>query len=273
MINKNFIIIILIILVGVFFAYNFSCAEYGLEKFEDESMGIVETERSGVEVVTGIINVLLGIIGVILVALIVYGGIIYATSLGNEERVGMAKRVLTYSFIGILIIASSFAITTYVVPALFGDEDGGNGTTADGDSGDGDGDAATGTGSADYLRGASMIDEGDQMIDEGEALIERGEAMLADDDEDNDDDGQELINDGRAMVEEGRDRRTEGSAIQSRASRGTTRETDIDIDAEGEDCLIEGEECNSWSGFMWTEGCCGGMECEDGGLFSTGECR
>jgi len=113
---------LLIVIISLFLIFNFSHAQYGLEKFEGDSESVMETERDAGEVISGIINVVLGILGVILVGMIVYGGVVYATSLGNEERVNMAKRVLTYSFIGVLIIASAFAVSSYVVPALFGDD-------------------------------------------------------------------------------------------------------------------------------------------------------
>jgi len=42
------------------------------------------------ELVARIIRWVIGIIGVVLVALFVYGGVVYATSIGNEERVETA---------------------------------------------------------------------------------------------------------------------------------------------------------------------------------------
>jgi hypothetical protein len=264
--NKRFYILglLIVVLFSLFLVFNFSYAQYGLDKFEGDSDSVMETERDAGEVIGGIINVLLGIIGVVLVALIVYGGVVYATSMGNEERVGMAKKVLTYSFIGVLIIASSFAISIYVVPALFGDEDGGDGTTAGGDGGDA-GDGENGDGASQFALGGRLIDRGNDMIEEGEDMTERGEAMLADDDETNDDEGQELINDGRARVEQGRETRSSGSAMQSSAGSGTTRQTDID--GEPDDCKQLGDSpCGVLRNF-----CCDNLECSSW-LPATGEC-
>jgi len=262
--NKRYYIfgLLLVIIFSIFLVFNYSHAQYGLDRFEGDSDSFMETERDAGEVIGGIINVLLGIIGVVLVALIVYGGVVYATSMGNEERVGMAKKVLTYSFIGVLIIASSFAISIYVVPALFGD-DSGNGNGGNGNSGNGGNGGSAGGGSS--TGGGGMISEGNDMIEEGEDMIERGQAMLEDDDETNDEDGQELINDGRARVEEGRESRSEGSAIQSRESRGRTAEVDSSGNVSG--CKDVGAKpCGVIRNF-----CCDDLKC-DSWFPLAGEC-
>ncbi|MEW6408024.1 MAG: hypothetical protein AB1465_05020 [Patescibacteria group bacterium] len=72
------------------------------------------------EVVIGrIIKWVMGLIGVILVALFVYGGVVYATSAGNEDRIETGKKVMMYAIIGIAIIALAFVLTDYIIKALF----------------------------------------------------------------------------------------------------------------------------------------------------------
>lgn len=87
---------------------------YGLEKVTEVP---VPKESPGA-FVGKIIKYILGLVGAILVALIIYGGVLYATSAGNEEKVKKAKRVLTYAIVGTIIIAASFAITSYIISAL-----------------------------------------------------------------------------------------------------------------------------------------------------------
>jgi len=79
----------------------------------------VETERSLPEFVGTIIKWVIGIIGVVLVALFVYGGVVYATSAGNEDRIETGKKIMMYAVIGVAIIAFAFLITDYVISALF----------------------------------------------------------------------------------------------------------------------------------------------------------
>lgn len=61
----------------------------------------------------------LGLIGVILVALFVYGGVMYATSAGSEEKIETGKRIMTYTIIGVVIIVAAFIISEYIIRALF----------------------------------------------------------------------------------------------------------------------------------------------------------
>lgn len=65
-----------------------------------------------------IIRVVLGLLGIIAVSLIVYGGFVYMTAGGNEEKVGQAKKILINSTIGLVIILSAFAITQFVLNSL-----------------------------------------------------------------------------------------------------------------------------------------------------------
>ncbi len=69
--------------------------------------------------VARIISWVVGILGVVLVALFVYGGVVYATSIGNEERIETGKKIMLYAIIGVVIIAIAFAISRYVIQALF----------------------------------------------------------------------------------------------------------------------------------------------------------
>lgn len=76
------------------------------------------------EVVGRIIKWVVGLIGVILVAMFIYGGVAYATSAGNEDRVETGKKIMMYSIMGILIVAIAFAATDYVINALFPEQTG-----------------------------------------------------------------------------------------------------------------------------------------------------
>ena len=71
------------------------------------------------EVVGSIIQWVLGIVGIILLVMFVYGGVLYATSAGNEDKVETAKKVMMYAIIGIVIIALAFVLTRYIIQALF----------------------------------------------------------------------------------------------------------------------------------------------------------
>ena len=65
-----------------------------------------------------IINTILSLLGVVFLVLIIYGGYLWMTAVGNETQVGKAKNVITASVIGLIIIVSSYAISVFVINAL-----------------------------------------------------------------------------------------------------------------------------------------------------------
>ncbi len=88
--------------------------KYGLG--DVKSSGLVTKDAT--EVVGSIIQTIIGIVGVILVVVLIYGGVLYMTSGGSEEKTKTAKKAITYGIVGITIIALAFAVTRFVLDAL-----------------------------------------------------------------------------------------------------------------------------------------------------------
>lgn len=65
-----------------------------------------------------IIRVAFGLLGIIAVGLLLYGGFIYMTAGGADEKVREAKTIITNSVIGLVIILSAYAITSFVISRL-----------------------------------------------------------------------------------------------------------------------------------------------------------
>lgn len=65
-----------------------------------------------------IINAALGIIGVVFLVLIVYGGMLWMLSEGDETKVGSARGLIFHSIIGLILVLSAYAITSFVVGSL-----------------------------------------------------------------------------------------------------------------------------------------------------------
>lgn len=72
------------------------------------------------EIIGALIGVFLSLLGIIFLILIMYGGFLWMTSGGKEEKVLMAKKTIERSIIGMVIIISSYAITQWVFSALQG---------------------------------------------------------------------------------------------------------------------------------------------------------
>lgn len=70
-------------------------------------------------IVARIINISLSLLGTISVGLIVYAGFIWMTAGGEEEKVKEAQKIIFASVIGLLIILSAYAISTYVLKNLY----------------------------------------------------------------------------------------------------------------------------------------------------------
>lgn len=78
------------------------------------------TNRPFRDILSSVINAAVGLVGVISLATIVYGGFRWMTSAGKEETVSEAKRILTAGVIGVIIIAISWSVVYFVVNAVPG---------------------------------------------------------------------------------------------------------------------------------------------------------
>lgn len=65
-----------------------------------------------------LLSAVLGLMGLALVVLLIYGGILYLTAAGNQDQVKKAKSAIINAVIGITIVAASYAIATFVVAQL-----------------------------------------------------------------------------------------------------------------------------------------------------------
>lgn len=68
--------------------------------------------------IASIINVFMGLLGIIAVVIILYGGFMWMTAAGNEERVDKARKMIVSGVIGLAIILSAYAIARFVVGSL-----------------------------------------------------------------------------------------------------------------------------------------------------------
>jgi cysteine-rich repeat protein len=78
-------------------------------------------------IIARLIRTVISFLGIVTVALILYGGFMYMTAGGVEDRVKKAKRILTNAVIGLLIVLGSFTITQFVLNNLLGAGSGASG--------------------------------------------------------------------------------------------------------------------------------------------------
>lgn len=72
------------------------------------------------QVILRIINYVLAIVGVIALAYLVYGGFMYITSAGNEDRIEVAKGILINAVFGIVVIGVAAALVNFVIRGVGG---------------------------------------------------------------------------------------------------------------------------------------------------------
>jgi hypothetical protein len=65
-----------------------------------------------------IINIALGILGILAVVLILLGGFKWMTAAGNEEQIEEAKKILIGGVIGLVIILASWGLATFIINSL-----------------------------------------------------------------------------------------------------------------------------------------------------------
>lgn len=66
-----------------------------------------------------IVNVALGVIGVVAVVMIILGGVQYTTSAGDAGKVKKAKDTIMYGIIGLVVALLAFAIVNFVLTNIF----------------------------------------------------------------------------------------------------------------------------------------------------------
>lgn len=70
------------------------------------------------DLIKNLINFILGFVGVIAAAMIVYGGIVYMTSAGNDQRIQQGKNILTYAIVGLIISIAAGIIVNLVLAGI-----------------------------------------------------------------------------------------------------------------------------------------------------------
>jgi hypothetical protein len=71
--------------------------------------------RSPKDIIVGLVQVILGFLGLIAIILIMYAGFVMMTSQGDASKVENAKKILTNAIIGLAIILASWGIVLFVI--------------------------------------------------------------------------------------------------------------------------------------------------------------
>lgn len=95
-------------------------AQEGAEAAKGDGM---PSELVGVDgVFTQITNTVLYVVGIVSVVMLIWGGLRYVISGGDNKKVTDAKNTIMYAIIGLIIAILAFAIVNFVINAIGGAE-------------------------------------------------------------------------------------------------------------------------------------------------------
>ncbi|HPN96604.1 MAG TPA: pilin [Candidatus Moranbacteria bacterium] len=86
----------------------------------DESSSAISDAPSLLSIITNILTLLLSILGIIGIISLVTGGIMYLTAYGDEKKAETAKKMITYSIIGITVALAAVIIVQQVDSLISG---------------------------------------------------------------------------------------------------------------------------------------------------------
>ncbi len=72
-----------------------------------------------VAVIATVIQIILGVVGVVLLIMILYGGFMWITSSGNEQKIAKAKAIFGGALIGLVIILTAYVVTSFIMRNLY----------------------------------------------------------------------------------------------------------------------------------------------------------
>lgn len=133
--HKKNIILAVVGLSIIFFG--FVCVANFAYAVDDGSFGLNDTAKAaGLDkykkdiptIVGNIAGAGLSFASVVFFALMIYGGIRWMISRGNDEEAKKALNTIIAAVIGIIIVVSSYALTTFVFNSTSGDSSGGGGS-------------------------------------------------------------------------------------------------------------------------------------------------
>lgn len=105
----------LLVLISSFLLAQSVFAQFGVNEVGAE---IALPEEDPRIIAARIIRAALGFLGIVALGIVLYGGFVWMTSGGNEEKISKAKKILTNGLIGLIIIVFAFSITQFILSRL-----------------------------------------------------------------------------------------------------------------------------------------------------------
>lgn len=89
-------------------------ADFGFNYAENLELGNTDPRDAAVS----IIKVIMTFLGIVAVLVVLWGGFKWMTAGGNEDKVAEARKLIVAGIIGLVIILSAWAITSFVITQM-----------------------------------------------------------------------------------------------------------------------------------------------------------
>jgi cbb3-type cytochrome oxidase subunit 3 len=105
------------------FAFNFLASPIAAQ--QTDPFGVNYAANAGLpkqdprSTIANLIRVALGFLGTIAVVIILYGGVLWMTAAGSQEKVDQAKKLLFAGVAGLIIIMSAWGIAEFIIGQIF----------------------------------------------------------------------------------------------------------------------------------------------------------
>ena len=120
--KKRRLLILFMTFLIFFFFSNFLLAQTGDEYIEELTEGTVILKEGDLEIIIyNIIQYILSFLGVAAILVIIYGGYLWMTAGGSEEKINKAKKIVTQAVIGLVVIILAYAISLFVIYLIRGE--------------------------------------------------------------------------------------------------------------------------------------------------------
>ena len=69
----------------------------------------------------GILKTAFGLLGVLFLGMVIYGGYNWMSSMGDDEKVNEGKSTLIWATLGLIVVIGAYAISSFVITAIYKD--------------------------------------------------------------------------------------------------------------------------------------------------------
>lgn len=87
---------------------------FSLSATSSKQAGYNTTSGSLETILSQAVTIILSLLGVIFICFIIYGGVIWMTANGNEQKVEKAGDIIKESFIGLIVVLAAYAISFFL---------------------------------------------------------------------------------------------------------------------------------------------------------------